>query len=70
MTLALVATLAVAAAVGTVRFGFRSPVIRTATHLDGPGTLEELFAARYARGDIDLLQYRTLLDHVAMQLRG
>ncbi|OZD01783.1 hypothetical protein CH275_18450 [Rhodococcus sp. 06-235-1A] len=31
----------------------------------GPNTLEELFAARYARGDLDRMQYLTQMDGLA-----
>ncbi|MCJ0891981.1 hypothetical protein MTX35_20725 [Rhodococcus sp. ARC_M12] len=31
----------------------------------GPNTLEELFAARYARGDMDRVQYLTRMDGLA-----
>lgn len=36
----------------------------------GPNTLEELFAARYARGDIDRFEYRSRVDNLARQLRS
>lgn len=34
----------------------------------GPNTLEELFATRYARGDIDGIEYRSCVDDLARQL--
>ncbi|MDJ0394828.1 hypothetical protein QMK17_16005 [Rhodococcus sp. G-MC3] len=68
MMLALVVIVAVTAALGAGRFGIGSPATTASAHVDGPGTLEELFAARFTRGDIDVIQYRTEVDHIAAQL--
>lgn len=71
--MALVLALVIFAAVfsfGALRFGARSGIWEPSGSIAGPSTLEELFAARYARGDIDNVQYRRAVDRLTMQLHS
>lgn len=69
MTLPLTLALAVIAlCFAVLRSGVRTPAWARAHSMAGPDTLEELFAARYARGDIDVAQYRKSVDRLAAQL--
>ncbi|WP_155291282.1 hypothetical protein [Rhodococcoides fascians] len=71
MTLSLSLTLALAITAlcfGLLRSGFRTPAWARPDTAAGPDTLEELFAARYARGEIDFAQYRASVNLLAAQL--
>lgn len=70
MTLSLTFAFAVAALclLAVLRFGVRTPAWARARAVTGPDTLEELFAARYARGDIDFAQYRKSVNLLTAQL--
>ncbi|KMJ50458.1 hypothetical protein CH262_20895 [Rhodococcus sp. 05-2255-1e] len=71
MTLSLSLTLALAVTAlcfGLLRSGFRTPAWARPHTAAGPDTLEELFAARYARGEIDFAQYRASVNLLAAQL--
>ncbi|OZC41523.1 hypothetical protein CH286_26390 [Rhodococcus sp. WWJCD1] len=69
MTLSLALAFAVTAlCFAVLRSDIRTPAWARARTVAGPDTLEELFAARYARGDIDFAQYRTSIDLLTAQL--
>ena len=70
MTLSLTFAFALAALclLAVLRSGARTPAWARARAVAGPDTLEELFAARYARGDIDFAQYRKSVDLLTAQL--
>ncbi|KAA0923519.1 hypothetical protein [Rhodococcus sp. ANT_H53B] len=70
MTLSLTFAFAVTALclLASLRPGVRTRIWATAHSIAGPDTLEELFAARYARGDIDFAQYRKSVNLLTAQL--
>lgn len=69
MMLPFTLALAVAAlSLAVMRSGVRTPHWARARIIAGPNTLEELFAARLARGDIDRAQYTRSVDLLAAQL--
>ncbi|WP_042937403.1 hypothetical protein [Rhodococcus sp. AW25M09] len=69
MTLSLTVAFAVAVlSCAVMRSRVPTPAWARARTIAGPDTLEELFAARYARGDIDRAQYTRSVDLLAAQL--